>query len=83
MEQTKKSQEGKKMIEDFMYEGITESYLLDDENNAFIQEHNKWALKDMSERMLEAIQRGLWKDPSDSIKEQLEQLYLKAENDLE
>ena len=71
------------LIEDFMYEGITEAYLLDDENNAFIQEHNKWALKDMSERMLEAIQRGLWKDPSDAIKEQLEQLYLKAENDLE
>ncbi len=71
------------LIEDFMYEGITEAYLLDDENKAFIKEHNKWALKDMSERMLEAIQRGLWKDPSAEIKDALEQLYLEAESYLE
>ncbi|MBL4746610.1 MAG: cobaltochelatase subunit CobN [Flavobacteriaceae bacterium] len=71
------------LIEDFMYKGITEAYLLDEQNKAFIQEHNRWALKDMSERMLEAIQRGMWKDPSDEIKEQLEALYLKSEGDLE
>ena len=66
-----------------MYEGITEAYLLDQENKAFIEQHNKWALKDMSERMLEAIQRGLWENPSDEIKKNLEDLYLSAEGDLE
>ena len=71
------------LIEDFMYQGITEAYLLDPENKAFIQEHNKWALKDMSERMLEAMQRGMWKDPSDEIRSQLEAMYLEAESDLE
>ncbi|PCH76768.1 MAG: cobaltochelatase subunit CobN [Flavobacteriaceae bacterium] len=71
------------LIEDFMYQGITEAYLLDAENKAFIQEHNKWALKDMSERMLEAIQRGMWKDPSEEVKSQLEALYLEADGDLE
>jgi len=71
------------LIPDFMYEGITEAYLLDAANKAFIQEHNKWALKDMSERMLEAIQRGMWKDPSEEIKEQLEDLFLKSEGALE
>lgn len=64
------------LIEDFMYEGITESYLLDEQNQAFIQKHNPWALHDMSERMLEAIQRGLWKEPSDEIVQQLKELYL-------
>ena len=71
------------LVEDFMYEGITEAYLLDQENKAFIEQHNKWALKDMSERMLEAVQRGLWENPSDESKKSLEDLYLSAEGDLE
>ncbi len=70
-------------VEDFMYEGITQAYLLDEENRSFIQEHNPWALKDMSQRMLEAIQRGLWKEPSDETVAQLKELYLSAEGDLE
>ncbi|MCW2119686.1 cobaltochelatase subunit CobN [Flavobacterium sp. 7A] len=71
------------LVEDFMYEGITEAYLLNKENNAFIEKHNKWALKDMSERMLEAIQRGLWQNPSLETKKALEDLYLSAEAMLE
>ncbi|MBB6460350.1 cobaltochelatase subunit CobN [Flammeovirga kamogawensis] len=71
------------LIEDFMYEGITEEYLLDQENLQFLEHHNPWAIKDMSERMLEAIQRGMWKDPSEAIIEKLEALYLKAEGALE
>jgi len=67
------------LIDDFMYEGITESYLLTPENKEFIKQHNPWALKDMSERLLEAIQRGMWTNPSDEIKEQLEELYLEGE----
>ena len=71
------------LIDDFMYQGITEAYLLDEYNRSFIEKHNKWALKDMSERMLEAIQRGLWQNPSDETKNALEQLYLAAEGELE
>ena len=71
------------LIEDFMYEGITEAYLLDEQNQAFIQQHNKWALRDMSERMLEAIQRGLWKNPSAQTMDKLKGLYLKSEELLE
>lgn len=71
------------LIEDFMYEGITNAYLLDDENQAFIEKNNPWALKDMSERMLEAIQRGLWKEPSEEQYEAIKSLYLKMDNHLE
>ncbi|MEW7279033.1 cobaltochelatase subunit CobN [Aquimarina sp. 2201CG1-2-11] len=67
------------LIDDFMYEGITESYLLTPENKEFIQQNNPWALKDMSERLLEAIQRGMWANPSDEIKTQLEELYMEGE----
>ncbi|KAA1245881.1 cobaltochelatase subunit CobN [Aquimarina sp. RZ0] len=71
------------LIDDFMYEGITESYLLTPENKEFIKQNNPWALKDMSERLLEAIQRGMWTNPSDEIKQQLENLYLEGEGLIE
>ncbi|MDY8136620.1 cobaltochelatase subunit CobN [Aquimarina sp. 2201CG5-10] len=67
------------LIDDFMYEGITESYLLTPENKEFIKQNNPWALKDMSERLLEAIQRGMWSNPSDKMKQQLESLYIEGE----
>ncbi len=67
------------LIEDFMYEQITEKYLFDDENKAFIEAHNPWALKDMSERMLEAIQRGMWKAPSEETISELKDIYKKSE----
>ncbi|WP_459212261.1 cobaltochelatase subunit CobN [Aquimarina rhabdastrellae] len=71
------------LVDDFMYEGITESYLLEAKNKEFIKEHNPWALKDMSERLLEAIQRGMWASPSQEIKEKLEALYLEGEGIVE
>ncbi len=71
------------LIDDFMYEGITEAYLLDEANRKFIEEVNPWALQDMSERMLEAIQRGMWKSPSPETKEAIEQIYLQADEVLE
>ena len=71
------------LVDDFMYEGITESYLLEAKNKEFIKEHNPWALKDMSERLLEAIQRGMWASPSLEIKEKLEALYLEGEGIVE
>lgn len=71
------------LIDDFMYEGITESYLLTPENKEFIKQNNPWALKDMSERLLEAIQRGMWANPSNEIKKQLEDLYMEGEGIVE
>ncbi|MCL7764046.1 cobaltochelatase subunit CobN [Polaribacter sp. Z014] len=68
------------LIEDFMYEQITDSYLFDEDNQAFIEEHNPWALKDMSERMLEAIQRGMWENPSEETIEELKEIYKKSDN---
>ncbi|CAM1372154.1 Aerobic cobaltochelatase subunit CobN [Tenacibaculum litopenaei] len=70
-------------VDDFMYEGITEAYLLDEETKNFIEEHNPWALKDMSERLLEAVQRGMWENPSDELVEKLQQLFLEGEGRVE
>jgi cobaltochelatase CobN len=53
------------LIKDYQYEKVTDRYLLEAENKAFLQENNPQAMKEMAERLLEAMQRGLWENPDD------------------
>jgi cobaltochelatase CobN len=71
------------VIEDWMYENVTESYVLDPETQAFFQESNPWALRDIVERLLEAIERGMWENPPPDMKEKLQKMFLDLEADLE
>ena len=71
------------VMADWMYEKITESYVLDPENRKFLGESNPWALHGMSERLLEAAGRGMWEKPDPSTLAQLRQVLLEAEGDLE
>jgi len=50
------------LVADYQYEKITDSLLFEPENQAFLQQYNPHALEEMAERLLEAIQRGLWQD---------------------
>ena len=70
-------------VQDFMYQGVAETYLFDPSIQEFIQENNPWALRDMSERLLEAHQRGLWKDVSQKTLDRLQNLSLEAEEIIE
>ncbi|HVI46700.1 MAG TPA: cobaltochelatase subunit CobN [Chitinophaga sp.] len=67
------------IVDDFMYEGITAAYLFDEQNSAFLEKNNPHALQDMTSRMLEAMQRGLWKEPQADTKEKLTQMLLAQE----
>ncbi|MQF95578.1 MAG: cobaltochelatase subunit CobN, partial [SAR202 cluster bacterium] len=71
------------VIEDWMYENVTESYVLDPETQQFFQQSNPWALRDIVERLLEAIERGMWENPPPDMKEKLQQMFLDLEADLE
>ncbi len=66
------------LVADYQYAMITDAYLLDPLNREFLEQHNPDALREMSERLLEAIQRGLWDEPGD-YQHQLEELLLDAE----
>ncbi|MCG8309240.1 MAG: cobaltochelatase subunit CobN [Cytophagales bacterium] len=66
------------LIDDFMYEGMAEAYLLDDENKKFLATKNRWALHDMAERFLEAIQRNMW-NADDETRQKLEELFIEVE----
>ncbi|MDW8053487.1 MAG: cobaltochelatase subunit CobN [Anaerolineae bacterium] len=58
------------VIEDWMYEALAERYALDKELQAFFRRSNPWALCEIIQRLLEAIQRGLW-NADERIKQRL------------
>ena len=50
-------------VADYQYENVADAFVHDTANRAFLEQHNPDALQDMSERLMEAIQRGLWAEP--------------------
>jgi cobaltochelatase CobN len=54
-----------------------------EETQAFMRQSNPWALRGISERLLEAASRGLWESPDAKTLDQLRQVYLDMEGDLE
>ncbi|WP_338899727.1 cobaltochelatase subunit CobN [Streptomyces sp. TG1A-60] len=71
------------VIADWMYDKLTETYVLDETNREFLQQANPWALHGIAERLLEAESRGMWEKPGPAVLEGLRQVYLEAEGDLE
>ncbi|GAA2382635.1 cobaltochelatase subunit CobN [Streptomyces coeruleofuscus] len=71
------------VIADWMYDKLTETYVLDPANREFLQEANPWALHGIAERLLEAESRGMWEKPDPAVLEGLRQVYLETEGDLE
>ena len=71
------------VIADWQYEKLTESYVLDPVNREFLADANPWALHGMAERLLEAVDRGLWEAPEQATLDALRQAYLETEGDLE
>lgn len=70
------------ILEDWQYAGMAETYAFDPEMRAFFGRHNPYALHNITERLLEAIGRGLWENPG-ADKDRLEALLLDAEGDIE
>jgi cobaltochelatase CobN len=71
------------VVEDWMYEQLTESYVMDPQVRKFLQESNPWALHGIAERLLEAADRKLWESPDPATLDALRQAFLEAEGDLE
>ena len=69
------------LIDDHQYALLADAYLLDPDTRTFVQQHNPHALRDMTERLLEAQQRGLWSEPG-AYRDALENLLLDIEEDV-
>ncbi|MDZ7967216.1 MAG: cobaltochelatase subunit CobN, partial [Nostoc sp. DedSLP03] len=68
-----------KCVEDYMYQGIVDAYLLDPVVVEFIQQKNPYALRDIAEKLLEAHKRNLWEDVNIGTLEALRNLIHQAE----
>jgi cobaltochelatase CobN len=71
------------VIDDWMFENLSQSYLFDPKVQEFLQEKNPWALRSMTERLIEAVDRGLWEQPSPETVVALKEVYLRNESVLE
>jgi cobaltochelatase CobN len=58
-------------VKDHHFDAVFEAYVRDDEVRAFLEAHNRDALKEMSARLKEAQARGLWRPKSNSAYEWL------------
>ncbi|WP_274556830.1 cobaltochelatase subunit CobN [Streptomyces spiramyceticus] len=71
------------VVDDWMYEKLSSEYVFDPENQDFMKKSNPWALRGITERLLEAAERGLWAEPDAETLERLRATYLELEGDLE
>ena len=71
-----------RVVRDDQYARVTDAFVIDAGTRAFLQQHNPAAFHGICERLLEAVQRGLWQDSGD-YQPLLEQQLLEAEQLLE
>ena len=70
------------IIDPWMYQSMAEGYLFDEQNREWIQDNNPHALRHMSGKLLEAIDRGMW-SPDEQTRDRLEGMFLDTEELLE
>jgi cobaltochelatase CobN len=71
-----------RQVENWVFDGITEKFILDEENRKFFEDNNPWALEEIARRLLEASNRGLW-DADPEMLDGLKEYYLEIEGWLE
>ncbi|MDR5739368.1 MULTISPECIES: cobaltochelatase subunit CobN [unclassified Caballeronia] len=71
-----------RVVSDHQYALVTDAYVNDAGTRDFIARHNPHALQSICERLLEAMERGLWQEPGD-YREAVTQHLLDVEQQLE
>lgn len=70
------------VVDDFMYERLAQRVAFDPEVRQWMNRVNPTALHNITEKLLEAISRGMWQ-AQEQTQEQLLQLYLESEGEVE
>ena len=71
------------IVADYQYEEVANKLLLDPEQQKFFREHNPLALKDASQRLLEANEREMWENADPGTLEALESAILEIQGEVE
>jgi cobaltochelatase CobN len=70
------------VVTDHQYALVADAYVYNDDTREFMAQHNPQALRSVGERLLEAMQRGLWEAPGDH-RERIAQHLLALDEQLE
>jgi cobaltochelatase CobN len=70
------------VVDDWMYEKLASAYVFDETNREFMTRSNPWALRGISERLLEALTGGCGR-PSAEALQGLRRTYLELEGSWE
>ncbi len=71
-----------KEVDDWIFDDIARTFMINEENRKFFEENNPWALEEIARRLIEAVERNLW-DPAPDVKEALKEIYLEIEGWIE
>ena len=71
------------IVADYQYEELANKLLLDPEQQKFFRKHNPLALRDASQRLLEANERQMWQNADSETLEALESTILEIHGDME
>ncbi|MCE5334146.1 MAG: cobaltochelatase subunit CobN [Desulfobacteraceae bacterium] len=69
-------------VDDWIFDEISRTFLMNEENRAFFEENNPYALEETARRLIEASERGLW-DPAPDVREALKEIYVEIEGWIE
>jgi cobaltochelatase CobN len=69
-------------VDDWIFDEIAQTFVLNRENREFFEEHNPWALYEISRRILESSARDLWQADQENL-QSLKEGYLEMEGWLE
>lgn len=70
------------VIDDWMYTAVAKKYALDPEMQEWMKEVNPYAMQNILDKLLEAIQRGMWQADKE-MEEELRDQYLEMEGEIE
>lgn len=69
-------------VDDWMYKGLFESYLMDDENREWMMTSNPYSTMEILNNLMEAVERGLWDVDEDTYSE-MKKMFLDLESRIE
>ena len=70
------------VAQDWMYQGIDQRFLFDEETRKWMEQVNSWSVHAVSERLLEANQRGMWNASPETL-DKIRAIYMKVEGTIE
>ncbi len=70
------------VVSDWVFNELARKYVINEEMREWFMKHNPYALEEISRRLLEAAERGLWRPPKELL-EELRRAYSEVEGILE